>query len=184
MKKSLLNKDIFDIFNLFELELYKLRNLSKTEQMKMRKRIDAALNPVLRSPIEDPSEVLRLIEDRLHDILKLFRDRDNFIKEFSEMLDNRLLSGEERAFAQAINLDPKLMRTQLDEVGLPRSSQVRVVLARVLRDSIDAKEFLAAVNREALTVADPEEKKNLMSLKDNKSLSFMSDIIELLLEKI
>jgi hypothetical protein len=184
MKKQLLNKDIFDIFNLFELELYKLRQVSKTEQMKMRKRIDATLNPTLRSPLDDPAEVLRVIEDRLRDILKQFRDKDKFIKELSEMLDNRLRSIEERAFSQASSLDPKLMRTQLDEIGLPRSSQIRLVLARVIRDSIDDKEFLSVVNREALNIVDPEEKKLLMNLKDNQSLSFMSDIIELLLEKI
>ena len=180
-KKQLINQDIFDIFNLFELELYKLQNLPKIEQMKIRKRIDSTLNPTLRAPIACTEDVLRIIEDRLYDILKFFRDKDKFIRELSDMLDEKLLTLEERAFAQVNKLDSKSIRTKLDEAGLSRSSNLRIVLTRISRDSISMKEFLSSVNHEVDKIVDPDELKNL---KEDKRLSSMSHVIELLLEKL
>lgn len=183
-KKQLINQDIFDIFNLFELELYKLQHLPKIEQMKIRKRIDSTLNPTLRAPIACTEDVLRTIEDRLYDTLKLFRDKDKFIKELSDMLNEKLLTLEERAFAQVTKLDSKSIRTKLDDAGLSRSSNLRIVLARISRDSISINEFLSSVNREAKKIADPAEITNLMNLKEDKRLSSMSHVIELLVEKL
>ena len=160
-----------------------MQHLPKTEQMKVRKRIDATLNPTLRSPIDDPVEVLRIIEDRLYDILKLFRNKEKFIKELSEMLDEKFLTLEERAFAQVNNIDSKKIRKKLDEVGLSRSSNLRLVLTRIARDSLNVNEFLSSVNREGEKIVNPEEIKILVNLKDNKQLSFMSHILELVLEK-
>ena len=184
-KKQLLNKDIFEIFNLFELELYKLQHLPKTEQMKIRKRIDSTLNPTLRGGVMDsPDEVLRIVEDRLYDILKLFRDKDKFIHDLSDMLYEKFLPLEERAFAQLNKLDSKKIRQKLDAVGLSRTSNLRFILTRISRDSLDIKEFLSSVNREAEKITYADEKKILSDLKENKELSFMSDIIQLLLEKV
>jgi hypothetical protein len=78
-------------------------------------------------------------------------------------------------------LDSKSIRTKLDEAGLSRSSNLRIVLTRISRDSISMKEFLSSVNHEVEKIVDPDELKNL---KEDKRLSSMSYVIELLLEKL
>ena len=62
---------------------------------------------------------------------------------------------------------------------------MRPVLARILRDSVDAEGLLDSVNREAKKIAkQPDVIILLLKLKENDQLSFMGEMINLLLEKV
>lgn len=180
----LYSKDIFDIFNLFELEFYSIRNLKKPEEMRIRKKLNNILKPALRAPIVKTEDVLKLADSKLHDILALFRDKEEFLHKLEEMLDEKLLSLQEKAFAKLNGLDAKMIRKKFDDVGFSRSSSLRLALTRILRDSTDSKELLASVNREARKIVNPGEKAVLLKLKEKRELAFMADILTLLAEKV
>lgn len=178
------NKDIFDIFNLFELEFYSIRNLAKKDEMRIRKKLNNILKPALRAPIIKTDDILKLAESKLHDVLALFRDKEEFLHKLEELLDERLLLPEEKAFLKLNGLDSKTIRKKLDNIGFSRSSSLRLALTRILRDSSDAKELLASIKRESQKIVHPEEIAVLLKLKEKQELAFMADIINLLVEKI
>ena len=182
--RRLLNKDVFDIFNLFELEFYSIYNLTKTDGMRIRKKLNNILKPALLAPINEPRDIMRLAEVKLGDILTLFRDKDSFLKKLSLILDEKLLTGAEKAYVQIKDLDTKMIRKKFDDIGFSRSSNLRHVLTRILRDSTDAEELLASVNREAKKIVNPEEINVLLQLKEKDHLSFMGEVIHLLSEKV
>ena len=183
--KRLRNKDIFDIFNLFQLELSSFRNLTKSDEMRIQKKLNSILNPTLRALNIMPEHILKIVETNLSDVLKLFKDKEKFLIKLSRMLDERILTPEERSFARIKDLDPKKIRKKLDDIGLSRSNILRPVLARILRDSVDDEGLLDSVNREAKKIAkQPDVIILLLKLKENDQLSFMEEMINLLLEKV
>ena len=142
------------------------------------------LKPALLAPIREPEDIMRLVEVKLDDVIGLFRDKEEFLKKLLSMLDEKLLTGAEKAFAQIKDLDTKMIRKKFDDIGFSRSSNFRHVLTRILRDSTGAEELLASVNREAKKIVDPEEINVLLQLKEKDHLSFMGEVIHLLSEKV
>ncbi len=90
----------------------------------------------------------------------------------------------ERAFTQLQGLDSKKFRRNLDRLGLPRSSTVRVALARIFRESIDAQELLATVDSEARKIVHSDQWRTLREIRSKKQLSAANYIIDLLWEEI
>jgi hypothetical protein len=90
----------------------------------------------------------------------------------------------ERAFTQLQGLDSKRFRKNLDQLGLPRSSTVRVALARIFRESIDAQELLATVDSEARKIVHSEQWRAIKEIRSKNQLSAANYIIDLLWEEI
>lgn len=90
----------------------------------------------------------------------------------------------ERAFTQLQGLDSKKFRKNLDQLGLPRSSTVRVALARIFRESIDAQELLATVDNEAKKIVHSEQWRRIKEIRSKNQLSAANYIIDLLWEEI
>ncbi len=82
--------DIQDIIKIFENELSTLRGIPKIEKMKMRKRVVNVLNPALRTSNPRADAIMRIVDDKLDDVLDLFLDRHGFKKKFSYSLSEKL----------------------------------------------------------------------------------------------
>ena len=108
--KRLRNKDIFDIFNLFQLELSSFRKLTESDETRIQKKLNSILNPTLRALDIKPEHILKIVETNLSDVLKLFKDKEKFLIKLSRMLEERILTPEERSFARIKDLDPKKIR--------------------------------------------------------------------------
>ncbi len=83
-------KDIKEIFKFFENELNTLSKVPKVEKMKMRSRIVNVLKPALSSANPRPRRIVEIIEDKLSDVLKAFRDPYTFKKKLGELLGKKL----------------------------------------------------------------------------------------------
>ncbi len=82
--------DIQDIIKIFENELNTLQGVPKVEKMKLRKRIVNVLNPALMVKNPRADSIMRMVEDKLDDVLDLFIDRYGFKKKFSYALTDNL----------------------------------------------------------------------------------------------
>ncbi len=91
----------------------------------------------------------------------------------------------EKAFLQLADVDTKIIRERFDDIGLSRSSTIRLSLTRILRDSIGVEELMESVSMEAETIAShPNEIETLRQLKSEKQLSIISNTVTLLYDKI
>ena len=90
----------------------------------------------------------------------------------------------EKALNQLHNVDSKMFRQGLDDLGLSRSGNVRLALSRIFRSSADAKELLASIAQEAARIATADEHDEMNKLKEKGHASFISAIKELLLEEV
>ena len=77
---NLRQEDIKEIIEFFEKELNTLGGIPKVEKMKMRSRVVNVLKPTLSSDNPRPRAIIELVEDKLNDILKQFRDGYSFKK--------------------------------------------------------------------------------------------------------
>ena len=82
------------------------------------------------------------------------------------------------------HINIKRFRKNLDQLGLPRSSTVRVALARIFRESIDAQELLATVDSEARKIVHSEQWRAIKEIRSKNQLSAANYIIDLLWEEI
>jgi hypothetical protein len=88
--------------------------------------------------------------------------------------------GAEEALEQLKAVDPGTFRKVLDDLGLPRSSLLRLALMRISRESFDIEEMLSVVNQESEVIAKSDDWKILKEIKDNNLSPFMNFIFELL----
>jgi len=181
--KRLQSKDVFDIMNLFELELYTIRNLTKKDTIQIRKKLNSQLRPALLTPIKGPSDIIRQVENKLEDVLRSFRDKEDFLSRLSKILNEKLQTPEEKALAQIKDLDAEIFRKKFDEIGFSRSSSLRLLLTRILEDSTSVDQMQASIEREAKKISSPEEITILLHLKEKRKLSFMAGMIDLLAKK-
>ncbi len=79
-----------DIIKIFENELNTLRGVPKVEKMKLRKRIVNVLNPALTVSNPRADAIMRMVDDKLDDVLDLFLDKYGFKKKFSYLLSEKL----------------------------------------------------------------------------------------------
>jgi hypothetical protein len=88
--------------------------------------------------------------------------------------------GAKQALDQMKGVDAKSFRTGLDDIGLSRSSHLRMALTRIFRESDEIEEMLSVLVHEAGVIANTDEWKMLKEIKENNKLSNMSIIVELL----
>lgn len=89
-----------------------------------------------------------------------------------------------KAVSQVNAIDSRRFREALDNLGLKRSSVLRVALSRIHREAVDVKQLKAAVEKEAGTVANPAERNALNKLKEENQVPFMQEMIELLWQSV
>lgn len=83
-------EDVKEIMEFFEKEVNTLGGVPKVEKMKMRSRVVNVLKPTLSSDHPRPKAIIEIIEDKLSDMLKQFRDGYSFKKKLADLLSKKL----------------------------------------------------------------------------------------------
>lgn len=86
----------------------------------------------------------------------------------------------EEAVNQLKGVDSRQFRETLDDLGLKRSSILRVALTRIFRDALDAQQIQEAVKEEAGKITNPKENAALSRLAEENRVPFIQEMIELL----
>ncbi|MDZ7830330.1 MAG: DUF4388 domain-containing protein [Desulfobacterales bacterium] len=86
----------------------------------------------------------------------------------------------EEAVSQLSRVDSRQFRAALDDLGLKRSSILRIALTRIFRDAADEAQIQAAAKEEAGKITDPKESAALYRLTEENPVPFMQEMIELL----
>ena len=81
---------------------------------------------------------------------------------------------------QTRSVDSRQIRWALDNLGLQRSSSLRVSLSRIFRDAVDERQVIAAAQKEARKISNSGEKAALDKLRKENHIPYMKAIIELL----
>lgn len=88
--------------------------------------------------------------------------------------------GAQHALEQLKGVDAGTFRKGLDKLGLPRSSNVRLALTRIFRETGDIEEMLTVVVQEAGIIAKSRDWRLLKEIKENSDVTYLNIIIELL----
>lgn len=88
--------------------------------------------------------------------------------------------GAQHALEQLKGVDAGRFRKGLDQLGLPRSSKVRLALTRVFRESDNIEEMLTVVTQEAGIIAKSPDWRLLKQIKEANDVDYLNIIIELL----
>ncbi len=82
-----------EIIELFEQKLTTLRRISRAEKMKLRKRINNVLRPLLILDGQTPDSIVAAVENKLRDITSMFIDEQQFLSKLKRVLTDKLYSG-------------------------------------------------------------------------------------------
>ena len=88
--------------------------------------------------------------------------------------------GAQQALEQLKGVDSGTFRKGLDQLGLPRSSKVRLALTRVFRESADIEEMLTVVVQEAGVVAKSNDWRVLKDIREQNEIPYLNIVVELL----
>ena len=88
---GLRNQDIQQIITLFENELVMLPNISRTDKMKLRRKISNVMMPMLNEPGINAQAIMKRVDSRLEDVLALFFDSNQFRYKLAGFLRERRL---------------------------------------------------------------------------------------------
>ena len=88
--------------------------------------------------------------------------------------------GAQHALEQLKGIDAGTFRKGLDQLGLPRSSKVRLSLTRIFRESDNIEEMLTVVVQEAGIIAKSADWRQLKQVKENSDVAYLNIIVELL----
>ena len=86
---GLKNQDIHKIIQLFENELCMLPKVTRTDKMKLRKKILNTLMPLLNEPGVSPHSIALRIDSKLEDVLSLFLDTNLFRSKLTRLLNEK-----------------------------------------------------------------------------------------------
>ena len=94
---KLRNRDIQKVIQIFDNELLILPRVSKTEKMKMRKKIVNLVQPALKSSTTQPEVFILEAESKLSNIISLFIDTYGFHNRLADTVRKVYQNAEESA---------------------------------------------------------------------------------------
>ena len=140
----------------------------------------------LLSMIDGKCSVRQVIDKSGYDDFTAYKILNSLISagriEIKEVMTRDELA--KKAVSQVNAIDSRRFREALDNLGLKRSSVLRVALSRIHREAVDAEQLKAAVEKEAGTIANPADKNALNKLKEENQVPFMQEMIELLWQSV
>ncbi|RJP91602.1 MAG: DUF4388 domain-containing protein [Desulfobacteraceae bacterium] len=89
----------------------------------------------------------------------------------------------QKAYEQIKNVDSKTIRELFDTFGLPRSSLLRLIFTRIIRDAVSPEDLMDMIDHESKKISQVQEIETLARLNREKHVPFMEDIIALLMAK-
>ena len=78
--------EIQQVIQLFETELSMLPKVNRIEKMRLRKRINSTVIPVMNQPYVTAEFVVHHVENKLDDVLSIFVDSDRFTSKLNRLL--------------------------------------------------------------------------------------------------
>jgi hypothetical protein len=87
--RALKDQDVQRIIQLFENELAMLPRVSRTDRMKLRKKITNTLMPLLQDSTVTEQRIMQRIDAKLSDVLALFFDPNLFRSKLAGLLADR-----------------------------------------------------------------------------------------------
>ncbi len=90
---------------------------------------------------------------------------------------------EETAVAMLETVDAGMFRQALDQLGLARTSSLRLMLSRLQRSAIDPEELKSAAKIEAARLTSPEDLAELERICSTQPAEFLVPLIRLLMEE-
>jgi len=87
------------------------------------------------------------------------------------------------AFTKLKEIDSKMVRRELDNLGLSRSSILRLIVTRIARDAFSPEELLELVEIEAKKIVNPEDKHLLTELMKKNHAPFLENLFCLVHKK-
>jgi hypothetical protein len=78
-----------EIIELFEQKLTTLKHISRAEKMKLRKRINNVLRPLLILDGQTPDSIVAAVESKLRDIISMFVDEQQFLSKLKRVLSEK-----------------------------------------------------------------------------------------------
>ncbi len=82
------------------------------------------------------------------------------------------------------SVDSKMFRQALDDLGLSRTSILRVSLTRIFRSATDADELKAVIREEGLRITDPSDRTELDSILTSNYVEFLDPVIRMLHQSV
>lgn len=136
----------------------------------------------LLQKVDGLRSVKQIIEDSGYDIFSTYKILNSLILagRIEKRDDPPPIVLAEKALQEIKNLDPKNLRKEMDQLGFPRSSIIRMVFSRVQRDAFTEQELMASVLRESVKITSPEDIQLLKDLKTDNRLPLLQNTIALL----
>lgn len=78
------------------------------------------------------------------------------------------------------SVDSKMFRKAMDGLGVPRTSILRVSLARIFRAATDMEELKTALKEEAMRISDPRDRSDLEKIRESNEVVFLDPAIRML----
>ena len=88
------------------------------------------------------------------------------------------------AYNKLKEVDSKMVRRELDTMGLSRSSILRLIVTRIVRDSFSPEELIELVEVETKKIVNPEDKHLLTDLMKKNHVPFLENLFCLLHEEM
>jgi hypothetical protein len=82
-------QDIQEIMKMFEHELSLLIRMDRVQKMEIRKRITDVILPLSAMGIQQPKIFMDIVEDKLHDLIKIFLDGYEFKKKLARKVEKK-----------------------------------------------------------------------------------------------
>lgn len=82
-----------EIIELFEQKLTTLKHINRAEKMKLRKRINNVIKPLLMLDGQTPDSIVAVVESKLRDITSMFFDEQQFLSKLKRVLTEKFSSG-------------------------------------------------------------------------------------------
>lgn len=140
----------------------------------------------LLSMIDGKCSVRQIIDKSGFDDFTAYKILNSLISAGRIEIKEVMTPGEvaKKAVTQINAIDSRRFREALDNLGLKRSSVLRIALSRIYREAVDEKQITVAVEKEAGTITNPAEKNALNKLKEENQVPFMQEMIELLWQSV
>ena len=195
-----------DIYTLkFDANKLRARLKLPLDDKQMRIRIIRHVTEILEDGLSDTSEVeefkfSRCISGEYYYYARLFMLDMDFARKPSEQRTDIMVARRGAAETNDMNVeqksdlrkvvdifesvDSKMFRQALDDLGLSRTSILRVSLTRIFRSATDADELQAVIREEAFRITDPSDRTELDSILTSNYVEFLDPLIRMLHQSV
>jgi hypothetical protein len=135
--------------------------------------------------VDGKLSVKQIISESINDTFTVYQILNSLIS-YGSIKEKETLSPLQhatKAFNNLKDVDAKMVRRELDNMGLSRSSILRLIVTRTVRDSFSPEELLELVEVEAKKIVNPQDKHLIAELMKINQAPFLQNLFCLLHEE-